>query len=229
MQTSVKEEIMDTYKLKADESVLYKGDVRVEGVKGNATLQLTNYNIVLNISTKKNLFSKAETSIQVYPVDAIKIYNEKPQIKVKGYKVEIYFEKEEIILNFYSKMNASKFNLKATELITGKNIPTRGVDKIKNTLDMVDDKLGLDVVGVAKGIAGNGIIGTVLGGINNNDAAEDDNKKSTELSKDSDEKNSTEMPIEDQIEAIKKLKELLDIEAITKEEFEAKKKQIMQN
>lgn len=225
---------MNEYKLKSDESVLFKGNGSIEGIKGSAKIQLTNYNIVLDISAKKNLFSKADTSVLVYPINKIKVYKNEPQVKAKGYKVEIYLEDEQITLSFISKVEAQKFILKAKELITGKTIQSRGIGKIKDTLDMVDDTLGIDVADVAKGVLGNGVVGTIVGGLGNRNEEEPAEESSEAPQNENNNQESTKakeekLSINEQIEAVKQLKELLDIGAITEDEFKSKKEQIMNN
>ena len=92
---------MKHYNLQANESVLYQGEVSIEKRNGNVELILTNLNLVFIISTKK-LFSKEQVEVEVYPVGDIKIYNDTPQIKQKGSRVEIFLSSNEIPVVFSS-------------------------------------------------------------------------------------------------------------------------------
>ena len=66
---------MENYNLRADEVVLYKGNVILKSKKGTTELILTNLNIVF-INKYKELFSKEEVTVLEYPVGSIKIYED---------------------------------------------------------------------------------------------------------------------------------------------------------
>jgi hypothetical protein len=241
---------MDNYCLESNEVVLYKGNgiiksnSKSEGLLTNIThkeIMLTNINIVGTLKTKK-MFAKEEVEITVFPVADIKIYNGVPQIKQDNYKVEIYLVDSEIILEFYSKSEVRKFINAVYEFITGKSISERGASKVKGAVNMVDDTLGIDSVGTIKSVVENGVVGSVFGGLGKTGKKKGKNAtvvsdilsfaKGSLSEKTSEEESqkiegSTEVSFEDQIESLKKLKELLDASIITQEEFDAKKKQIM--
>lgn len=243
---------MEYYSLQSNEVVLYKGNASIderkpntEGFLTNIThreVMLTNINIVLILKSKK-MFSKEEVDIQIFPVGDIKIFNDIPQLKQSDYKVEIYFTDLEIILDFLSKSEARKFVGAVYEFVTGKSTSERGASKVKGTINVVNDALGIDAVGTLKNVVENGLVGNIFGSLGKKTMK---NAKSidalTEVvsvtkgllgKKTSEEENTKsvtniEMSIDDQIESLKKLKELLDCGILTQEEFDIKKKQIME-
>lgn len=247
------DKIMENYSLQSNEVVLYKGNASIDKRKSNTEgfltnitfreVMLTNINIVLILKSKK-MFSKEEIDIQVFPVADIKIFNDIPQIKQSDYKVVIYLINEEITLSFPTKSEARKFVGAVYEFVTGKSLSERGASKVKGTINVVNDALGIDAVDTLKNVAENGLVGNVFGSLGKKtmqhaksiDAmSEVLNATKGLLGKKTSEEESTksvrniEMSIDDQIESLKKLKELLDCGILTQEEFDAKKRQIMGN
>lgn len=236
---------MDSYKLQADEVVLFEGAVSLKGSEGSNMLLLTNFNIVVE-TTMKKMFKKAETSLLIYPIADIKIYNEQPQVKQKSCAVSVFLENDELIFAFPSVLAAHKFASKAIELVTGKPISARGAGKVKGAIGLVDDTLGIDTMGAISGIMENGLVKSILGGTKKKkepvsaadrgdtikavaDAATEvigavSDKEKAETSADV---HQVEMSYDDKISAVKKLKELLDLGAISQEEFDAKKKELL--
>ena len=225
---------MKHYNLQANESVLYQGEVSIEKRNGNVELILTNLNLVCIISTKK-LFSKEQVEVEVYPVGDIKIYNDTPQIKQKGSRVEIFLSSNEIPVVFSSLFEAGKFVKSAFHLLTGKTTAGRGADKVKGAVGLVDNALGIKTADVVKNTIENGLAGTILGGIgkksvpsvSKNSLAKDAVDVAKELLVNGKEENTVSVPNDEQIETLKKMKELVDIGVLTQEEFDAKKKQLL--
>lgn len=222
---------MENYNLQANESVLYKGEAIL--AKKTVELLLTNLNIVLIQKTKK-MFSKPVVEVMAFSINQIKVYNGIPQIKLNGYDVEVYLVNSEIVLTFESKHEAKKFINSATELITGKTMAVRGADKVKNAVGIVDDTLGINTIGTIKSVVENGVVGTVLGGIRKTNTTQEETKPSLMQLQNNQDCSVNEADnaksvgsLDEQIEALKKLKELLDAGIITQEEFDTKKKQIM--
>ena len=146
---------MDKYQLKEDEVVLYKGSITTN--EGFNELILTNLNIVfIN-----------ENNTDAYPTADVKIYENKPQVKAKGNKVEIYLKKGEKEFNFKSILETQKFLNAIKKLLTGKTSFERGLTSVKNRLDLVKDTTGIDVVGLTSNITANkltiasGVIGKI--------------------------------------------------------------------
>lgn len=155
---------MENYKLRADEVVLYKGDVILKNKKGTTELILTNLNIVF-INKYKELLSKEEITILEYPVHSIKIYEDVPQIKVNGNTVEIYLLETEIEFKFNSKTELHKFNSVAKKLLTGQTSVERVCKNVKNSIDLIDDTLGINTVQATGDVLKNGIVGNITGAI----------------------------------------------------------------
>ncbi len=224
---------MENYSLQASEVLLYKGEA-YNGIE----IMLTNLNLIIVKKTQK-LFKKAQVETFVYSKDDIKIYNDIPQVKQKESSVEIFLTLEELKVDFYSRTEAHKFVNTAYELLTGKSTTTRGAEKIKNAIKLVDNTLGIDTMDTVKNVMENGIAGSLLGGIGKKagikskssaikdtvgvakdvigTAATITTSKTIEKTEDYNEK----------IENVKKLKELLDADILTQEEFDEKKKQLL--
>lgn len=227
---------MENYSLKANESILYKGNAC-----GDVEVILTNLNLVL-IKTAKKLFQKNQIVVDVYPKEEIKIYNGVPQIKQKNCSVEIYLTSTERKIDFLSKRDVHKFVNTAFELLTGKTISARGAQKIKNAVGLVDDTLGINTVDTVKNVIENGVAGSILDvlGKTVKKASKGTNTAKEVLDVTEDilgtSKTVSNMPqielesstnYNEQIETIKKMKELLDAGILTQEEFEAKKKELL--
>ena len=146
---------MEKYQLKENEVVLYKGAITTN--EGFNELILTNLNIVfIN-----------ENNTDAYPTADVKIYENKPQVKAKGNKVEIYLKKGEKEFNFKSILETQKFLNAIRKLLTGKTGFERGLTSFKNRLDLVKDTTGIDVVGLTSNFTANkltiasGVIGKI--------------------------------------------------------------------
>lgn len=231
---------MEEYTLKTDEAVLYKGTAwRRPKNSDYVEVMLTNVCLVLTKRVKK-LFAKEQVTIDTFPVETIKLYNDVPQVKQKNSVVEVFFQTEEIELSFGGIREAYTFTEAINKLLTGKGALERGAAKVKGVVNMVDDTLGINSVGAVSNMLTRGVTGAVFGGAGK---AVGKVTGSTGLVKDvlgvakmvmgknNVEGNQNELPAatvsDDQIEALKKLKELLDAGILSQEEFDAKKKAIL--
>jgi hypothetical protein len=170
----------------------------------------------------------------------IKIYDDMPQVKQNKINVEIYLTFGEIYLDFHSKLEAAKFYQVAIQTLTGKSLATRGAEKVKGGIGLVDDTLGINTVDTVKGVLENGLAGTLFSGFKKSKSASSNSNNSStvkevaEIAKDviketrsnsSDKKE--QLTYEEQIDALNKMKALLDAGILTQEEFDAKKKEIL--
>lgn len=243
---------MNNYQLASNETVLYKGTILNYSEKekhnfiGSTVIYeliLTNLNMIFVTKVKK-LLSKEESSYNVIPIDTIKIYNDKPQVKQKGTDFVVYFTNQEYSFSLPSKLEAVKFHNKIMELLTGKSMSIRNSEKFKSAVNIVDDTLGIDSLGTVTSVLQNGVKGTIFNGITKktatakpstkriinsvldvirNDNSDNNNVKGIESNI-----NENIKPINDEkIETIKKLKDLLDLGVLSQEEFDAKKKEIL--
>lgn len=149
---------MENYELEQDEVVLYKGKVSLPQLKGETELILTNYNFVL-ITKQKKLFSKEKLFVETYPVVEIKFYKGVPQVLKKGHLVELYFLNDETEFTFESGSECRKFVNVSMNLLTNKNLFERSVDKIKSSISIVDNSLGINSKSIAETAIKNGVIG----------------------------------------------------------------------
>lgn len=223
---------MESYSLQTNEVILYKSEP-CNGIE----IMLTNLNIIILKKTQK-LFKKAQVETFVYSKDDIKVYNGVPQVKQKDSSVEIFLSSEEIKVNFYSRIEAHKFVNSVYELLTGKSITMRGAEKVKNAINLVDTTLGIDTMNTVKNVMENGIPGSLLGGIGKKVGIKNKSsglKEAVNVAKDligvatNTETQTTEKAEDynEKIENVKKLKELLDAGILTQEEFDEKKKRLL--
>lgn len=236
---------MNSYKLQSDEVILFEGGVSLKESKGSSKLLLTNLNIVVETTIKK-IFKEDETSLLIYPITDIKVYNNQPQVKQKICDVTVFLENNELLFTFDSVFTARKFASKAIELVSGKTTTVRGAGRVKSAIGLVDDTLGIDTMETISGIMENGVVKSFFGGAKKH-------KKSKSVSDSSDamkvvtdvatevigavsdkgtsglstDVSKEEMSYEDKINAVKKLKDLLDMDIISQEEFDTKKKELL--
>lgn len=222
---------MEHYALGTDEVVLYKNNVR-HANDGNKSCELilTNINLVL-IKKEKIRFGKSQFNVYGFPMSDIKIYEDMPQIKHHKDSVELYFVNSEQTIIFDSSIEASKFTNAAYKLITGKSMSGRGAEKVKNAIHLVDDTLGINTVGTVKNVLENGVVGSAIGGIGKLTKAAKIAKTAKDIGQalDVPAKQATAKPAsyDEQLEALGKLKSLLDAGILTQEEFDTKKKEIL--
>lgn len=155
---------MENYKLRADEVVLYKGKVSLKGKKGSTELILTNINLVL-INKYTPLFRKEEVTVLEHPVNTIKMYEGVPQVKTKDTTAEIYLLEKEIEVDFNSRMELHQFTNVVVKLLTGDDAVHRGAKKVKDSIALVDDTLGIDTVQTVGDVLKEGIVGSIAGAL----------------------------------------------------------------
>ncbi|MBO5103032.1 MAG: SHOCT domain-containing protein [Clostridia bacterium] len=223
---------MENYSLQQNEIVLFKGNVSFEDSpkpQFNVELILTNLNVVFTTRTKK--FLQAEKiDVDICGVDTIKIYNDNVQVIRKGNRVEIYFLDNAKIMDFASKNEAKTFTDQIFKLLTGENKFVRNVLKVKKSITETTDALHIDIAKVAKTTVEVGVKTAVI--IAN--VAETPNKVTKVIGNVANQYIATKntnapklLPDNNQVERLAKLKELLDSEAITQEEYEKLKKEII--
>ena len=242
---------MERYHLQANETVLYEGEVtKVNKYKKESfmdsfsatpttELMLTNKNIVLTTRTKK-MFAKEQIDFEVLSLTDIKIYDNMPQIKQNKTNIEIYLTSGEVYFDFESKHEMSRFYQAAIQVLTGKSMAARGVEKVKDGIGLVDDTLGISTIDTVKGVLENGLVGTLFSGLKKKKTEHiSDNKPSTVkevagIAKDvitetrsSGLDKKGHLTYEEQVDALNKMKALLDSGVLTQEEFDAKKKEIL--
>ena len=232
---------MEAYALQSNEVLLFKGSAVLDTTGPYSEALLTNINFVLITKTKK-MFSKEQVTVNVFPVENVKNYNNIPQVKQSGSNVTIFLTTGEIVLSFESGNEARKFYNATYELLSGKSMSQLQAEKVRGTVGLVDSALGIDTMGTIKHVMENGVIGSILGGIGLTSRRPDtgntllanaaritqgvmgvtvENEARPKL------ETKPTVSFNDQIESLKKFKELLDTGVISQEEFEGMKKQIM--
>lgn len=141
---------MENYQLKENEVVLYKGNIILN--KNIWQLILTNLNLVF--IDKSN---EGQSNAEIYSVNEIKVYENNPQIKTRGNIVEIYLLSTEKEFEFNKKSEMHKFLDNANKLLTGKSKFQRGVEKIKEGIDIIDNTFNVNSLQIAGDFIKNGI------------------------------------------------------------------------
>ena len=228
---------MEKYLLKQDEVVLYKGNTAFQDtfkpkrVKNyNTELCLTNLNVILTTGTKKFL-SKEEIDVEVYGIDTIKMYNDTPQVIKKNDIVEIYFLNQQKCLQFPNKKEGKEFVEQVIKLVSGKSKFVREVLKVKKAIENTAKAIDIDVGKIAKGATQVGLKTAVgmaktsksgkvtqwVGNIAKHLLPSDSTKNEVKL-----------LSNNEQVEQLTQLKKLLDDGAITQQEYDTMKKQILE-
>jgi len=127
-------------KLKLDEIILFEDKVMHNNYKGVLKIVLTSKKIML---MKKSIILKKYRLIENIKLSNIKIYKNRIQISKKGVDVYIQMVPNDIILSFDNIIKANKFYIKLSEAITGKTIIERGAEKIKKSINAVEDTFGV--------------------------------------------------------------------------------------
>ena len=227
--------------LRETEVVLYSKEVGVEGESySSATVVLTNERLIFQYRKKEKMFKWVDAEDE-YPVFDIKMYNGNPQVIQNKNIVEIYLKNKQLKMWFIEKKEAKNFLQQVTDLLTGKSSQERKAQKVKQTIALVDDTLGIDSVQAATGALKGGVLGGVKDLFGKKTAVgkamgfftkgAEALGNSISLSRDEQKKITKSQPVEtqtdDEIQQLKKYKELLDAGVISQEDFEKKKKKIM--
>lgn len=141
---------MENYKLQANETVLFKGEVQlISGKrKSKVELLLTNLNFVFIEKTKK--FLSTMIDVATYDVKDVKLYDEKYQIIRKKNQVDIYLLTAEKFIEFPSVKIAKEFTDTALRLVSGYSKLVRGVKKVQKSINETNEALDIDVMKIAK-------------------------------------------------------------------------------
>ena len=150
---------MGNYKIKENEVIRSQNTIALKTVKGDipAEIILTTMNFIFVTEGKKFLWFKPKAKVKVFAKELVKTYKEAPEIKQTGTEVRISFAKEDRILQFETKKDARNFVINAWEIITGKGAFERNLDKLKQALDLIDEKLDLNLMQLAKETISNGV------------------------------------------------------------------------
>ena len=235
---------MDNYLLSPDEFTIFEEDVSWKGKYGTSHLILTNLAIVFTRRFREGkAFHKTwQTSVDVFPLENLKMNNGSPQIRQVLTEVNIQMTNVYLEIAFNGIGSARKFASLLRENVTGKAVAERGADKVKGAIGLVDDTLGINTVETVKGFVENGVVGTVVGGIKGRKKEKQDvvsgaveiahdligkSKRQKQAQIEEKQPETPTLSYDEQIDAVKKMKELLDAGILTQEEFDNKKKEIL--
>ena len=151
------------YKFQTDEVVFYKGLVDSDGHKGTVQLTVTSQNLIFE--QEKGLLKKTWETIDIIPLNTVKVYNGAAQVKQKGSVLDIQAVTKNLKITFEKTQEAKMTANKLIDVVTGMTRSQRGAEKVKHAIDMIDDTLGLDTRGIIKGVVEGGVKGIVLDGI----------------------------------------------------------------
>lgn len=225
---------MDGYVLQPHEVVLFKGEANVNQNKSRSQVLLTNLNLVQ--ITKSNVGSEEPEEISLFPSNEIKMFNNLPQVRQIGGSAEIYFYTAVLNIDFRNLLTAMNFVKAVYDLVTGKSAGQRGAEAFRGAVGVVDTALGINTVETVSGIIGKSTPGAIFGSLAKaviggqavqNTLANTQNTNGITAPIGQIQSNKTSMTLDEQIEALKKLKALLDAGIISDEEFSVKKAQIM--
>ena len=158
------------YEVEDNEVILYEGSARYKKDSNKTiiiSLVLTSKRMIFE--HEKGFFKKQKELVDIINLSDIKIYNGEVQCKQKSDKLVIQTNKCNFSLSFNGLIEAKKVNTKIINAVTGTTMAERGSEKVKGAFNIVDETLGLDTRGIAKGIIENGIKGTIINGIKKKD------------------------------------------------------------
>ncbi|MBO5736337.1 MAG: hypothetical protein J6S04_00875 [Clostridia bacterium] len=155
---------MKNYQIQPDEVIRFQSTVALQTEKGNipAELILTNLNFIFVTERKNFLWFKRKPRSLAFAKESVKMFNDAPQIKQTGTAVLISFAEEDRIIVFDDKKDARIFVINAWQIVTGKNLFERGLDKLKEALDLIDEKFDINIIQLIKDSLTDGIKGAAI-------------------------------------------------------------------
>ena len=137
------------------EIIYFEEFVKVEGLKGYIKVTLTEKKITFE--KLKGFFSKKLKVVDIVSIDDIKLYKNKPGVKIKDNMVKINTVKGDYTFICDTQSIAKKFYNELIDVKTGTDAIGRGANRFKevtgNVKQIVDAvKTGLTVVPVVGGV-----------------------------------------------------------------------------
>lgn len=156
---------MNNYEIDNDEVILYEGKVGYNKNYIDVEFKLTSKKMIFE--KQKGLIKKTKELIDIVPLDKIKVYNDVVQIKQKMNELQVQTIDKNFSIYANGILEAKKIITKIIDTVTGTTVSKRGTQKVNETIDLVDETLGLNTRDTVKGILENGIKGTLINGIKN--------------------------------------------------------------
>lgn len=233
---------MNSYTLAPEEVLLYRGEAQFKHNNTVGEVLLTSTNIVEITKTKK-MFQKERVFVQPYAVRGVKFYRDAPKITLQNSTLEVQTADGTILLEFGDRGQARKFEALLFELLTGLTSVQRDAQRVRGTINVVDEALGINTMETIKNVASKGVLGSLVDGLSgvvapkiqepsaasvllgaakslSGAANANEDARPTERS--------SGAAIDEQIEKLMKLKELLDSGTISQDEYEILKKRAIE-
>lgn len=121
---------MSNYQLKNDEVILYEGQVSFEKLKSNINFTLTNQNMIFE--KEKGIFKKKLKVIDMIPIENIKMYKEKVQIKQKNSTIKMQTTDKNVAFTCSNALEGKKIIEEIINIKTDSNTLDRAVKKANN-------------------------------------------------------------------------------------------------
>ena len=155
--------IMNNYNFDQDEVLLFRGDAYVaDDTKCLYRLLVTNKYIVL-MPYNNSYDEQTNYGQRKYPLSDVKIFEEQPQIKFYNDTVEVYLLNEVLVLIIQDKKQSREFASTIFKQLTGKSAYERNVEKVGQSIGVIDKTFGINTVQSVKEMFTNGIKIDILG------------------------------------------------------------------
>jgi hypothetical protein len=209
---------------------------------------LTNRRLAFEMEIHK-LVGAPVYEYESFDLASLKTYDDRPYVKATGLVLDVYAEDETVSITFNGKLALMKFRRELDSAATGVAASTRRAQKVRSAVGTVDDALGIDTMGTVRDVVTGSIVGTVAQGVGaligsavagavgteRVQEAFDDGKGfvKSALGFGRNGKAVAEEPVQpepsfdEKVEAVKKLKELLDMGVLTQTEFDMKKAELL--
>jgi hypothetical protein len=211
-------------------------------------VMLTNLRLVFEMEVHRPLGAPVYEYESFY-FDTIKTRDGRPYTKATGVVVDVYAADETVSITFNGKLAQMRFRRELDSAATGVAVSARRAETVRSAVGTVDDALGIDTMGTVRDVVTGSVVGTVaqgIGGVIGSalagavgtervQEAFDDGKGlvKSALGLDRKEKagaadsSAIDPAFDEKIEAVKKLKELLDMGVLTQAEVDMKKAELL--
>lgn len=242
---------MNNYTFDQDEVLLFRCEAYIaDNSKCLYRLLVTNKYVVL---MPYNSTYDGETDYQErkIPLSEIKVFEGQPQVKFYNETIELYLLNEVFAIIIQDKKQAKEFVSTINKQITGKSAYERNTEKVEKAIGVIDKAFGINTVESMKEIITNGIGNkiNIFGklGKKSNDKSKNKSEKTSDVGqtaklifssiKTTERESEQERQIAEEkakneafdvvCDKLIKIKNLLDAGAITQEEYEKSKAEIM--
>lgn len=242
---------MNTYTFDQDEVLLFRCEAYIAD---NSTclyrLLVTNKYVVF-MPYNSTYDGKTDYEERKIPLSEIKIFEGQPQVKFYNETIELYLLNEVFAIIIQDKKQAKEFVSTINKQLTGKSAYERNTEKVGKAIGVIDKAFGINTVESMKEIITNGIGSkiNIFGklGKKSNDKSKNKSEKTNDVGqtarlifssiKTVEQKSEQERQIAEEkakneafdvmCDKLIKIKNLLDAGAITQEEYEKSKAEIM--